>query len=388
MTATSTAPARPSRTPTGKQVGVTTSRLAPPPSSLGSVHAAIRRTAAVAALCGTLSSALPSPALAASREGPAPAAPAVSRIADGAAPAVRDSRLPPVTDMVAGAVARVQPVRTGAPGTAPDMILASGASDYCETGSAGRKHHSARAAHELEMRQYVQEHNAQIRSQRASAVKGAVMTVGAAVLAGIAGKGFGHRFGASRGGSGHNFTPIAVAAAVGPGLYKMAKAGDFGRSGFRPGRIIERTDQPLVEAPACEPKTPRRAAGSHRTEPVQQPQADTHGHDRNDPRPNRVADSNEIPLQQAHARHDGRKATPLQEALERHRRQRQVTRTNPGTSETRSRTTADVHQDPKSMSPMGNGGRAESAVPPRPPTPAGGYAAAQDHGRTAERQTR
>ena len=264
------AAARVSGTSADARFGTATPRLAPPPASPGGMRANVRRTAAVAALCATLASAAPSPALAASREGPVPSAPAVARSVDVAAPTAGASRLPPVADMVAGAVAQVRPARRGGPGGRPDMILSSAAADYCAAGSAGRRHQAALGAHELKMREYVRDHNARVRSARASVVRGAVMVGAAAVLAGVAGKAMGHRYGASRGGSGRNFTPIAMAAAIGPGLYKMAKAGDFGRAGVRPARIIERADRPRMEAPECEPEAARGAAGGQGAAPDRQ----------------------------------------------------------------------------------------------------------------------
>ena len=84
--------------------------------------------------------------------------------------------------------------------------------------------------------------------------------------------------------------------------------------------------------------------------------------------------------------------TPLQEALERHRRQPQMERTsggNPGTRETPTRTAgANGPEGPKSMPPIRSGGGAETPVGPTPPKPASGYAAAHDHGRAADSHTR
>jgi hypothetical protein len=341
-------------------------RVAPPPRPTGGMRNTFRRAATVMALTGTLVSAMPSTARAASREAPVPNTPTVSRTVTAAAPAAGDRKLPPVADMVAGAVSRVQPARTGGAGGTPDMILASAAPEYCETGSAGRRHQAARGAHELKMREYVQQNNERIRSARSSALKGAVMMGAAAVLAGVAGKSIGHRFGASRGGSGRNFTPIAIAGAVAPGVWKMARAGDFGRSGIRPGKIIERTNQPLVAAPDCKPGS--AGAGGSRA-------ADRNGQ----------APAPQARTANAEAGRDSAR-TPLQMVLDRHRQQ-QAARTN-ARAEAPGAAASSIPQDRPSMASAERGRSAAPPMPPTPPGPARGLAAAHEQGRAAESQQR
>ena len=141
-----------------------------------------------------------------------------------------------------------------------------------------------------------------------------------------------------------------------------------------------------------EKATPERHGQKHKTMPVDHGSHDHGGHKGGHATAHKAHHEHLPEDDKERRRGKFRKAkTPLQEALERHRRQRQMARTsgrNPGTPETPTRPNADVPQAPKSMPPLRSGGGAETPVGPTPPRPASGYAAAHDHGRAAESRTR